>query len=338
VLVTGAAGGVGRTVCRVLLGNGLRVRGLIRPEDDARTVPDGCRHSLIRGYVQDPTTVARALEGADGVVHCAALLPGAVGHMPPTAFAEVNVGGSVNVLRQASRLGVAQAVFFSTISVVDHVTREVTPQALFDYVAHTRDPYLQSKITAERELLRLQPSFPGRLSILRPGFIYGPGNYAVWAEALRLTRLGKMRLIGDGSARLPLIYAEDIGRFLVALLDQPAARPCWDIHVLANPETTTMEDVFNFLADRLGAARPRRVPLWGIHVAACAAALLPEPLRLGRLKLLTRAKVRYYSSGYRFSAAVLDPLLLRLPLTGYREGFARMLEDYLGESPLRSAA
>jgi nucleoside-diphosphate-sugar epimerase len=281
--------------------------------------------------------VARALEGTDGVVHCAAVLPWALGRIPPTAFAEVNVGGSINVLRQAIRLGIAHAIFFSTISVVDHVTREITPQSLFDYIVDTRDPYLVSKIAAEKELIRLQPSFSGRLSILRPGFIYGPGNYAVWAEALRLTWLGKMRLIGDGSARLPLIYAEDIGRFIVALLDQPVVRPSWDIHVLANPETTTMKDVFNFLADRLGAVRPRRVPLWGIHAAACAVALLPEPLRLGRLKLLTRAKVECYSRGYRFSS-VLDPLLLRLPLTSYREGFARMLEDYLEPSPLRSAA
>src|SRR5262249_30642506 len=221
--------------------------------------------------------------GVDGVVHCAALLPGALGHVPDIAFEEVNVGGTRNVLMQAARLLVRRAVFFSTISVVDHVGQKITRENLRAYITNPHDAYLKSKIDAEKELVRLQPEFPGRLSIIRPAFIYGPGNYAVWSEALELIVSGKMTLIGDGSARLPLIYAEDIAHYVEALLRQPFYPPSWDIHVLAHPEPTTMRDVFDFLAGLLGAPRPKRVPYWAVRLASLTTSLLPAPLRVGRL-------------------------------------------------------
>jgi nucleoside-diphosphate-sugar epimerase len=336
VLITGAAGGVGRTICRLLHAEGFAVRGLVRPEDDPSVVPLP-RRQLTVGYVQHPEAVAQALQGADAVVHCAALLPNAV-HLGDAAFQEVNVGGSVNVLKQAARLGIPQALFFSTIGVVDHHTRKITHDTLQEYVAGTGDPYLRSKIDAEKELLRLQPNYRGALDILRPAFIYGPGNFAVWKDGLGLVRQGKMKLIGDGQAPLPLIYAEDIARLVLALLRRPAPGPVWAIRVLASPEPTSFKDVFDFIADYLAVPRPKRVPQWAVSLTANLASLLPEPLRLGRLKLLTRARALQYSRGYDLSG-VLDPDFLgQVPLTGYRTGLPRMLDDYLQHHNLRRSA
>src|SRR5262249_55247290 len=153
------------------------VRGLVRPEDDLGRVPLP-RRDVTVGYVEDPDLVGASLRGADAVVNCAALLPAAV-HLGPLAFPRVNVQGPLNVLEPAARGGGRRAVFSPTISAVDHVTGKVTPETLYDYIPPPHDPYLASKIASEKALRAAAPSFAGQVTILRPAFIYGPGNYAV---------------------------------------------------------------------------------------------------------------------------------------------------------------
>ena len=67
ILVTGAAGGVGRVICRVLLENGFQVTGLARAEDPIALVPLP-REAITIGYVQ-PATIEGAMKGVDAVVH-----------------------------------------------------------------------------------------------------------------------------------------------------------------------------------------------------------------------------------------------------------------------------
>ena len=150
VLVTGAAGGVGRTICRFLSGPYFQIKGLIRPEDDAQglgILPE----NLIKGYVEDSQAVGVAMQGVDVVIHCAALLPNAL-HLGESAFKRVNVEGALTVLRQAAQQKVSQVIFFSTISVVDHVNRKITFAELQDYVKSPHDAYLSSKIELEKAL------------------------------------------------------------------------------------------------------------------------------------------------------------------------------------------
>jgi nucleoside-diphosphate-sugar epimerase len=327
VLVTGAAGGLGRTICRIFAEEGLRVRALIRPEDDLRLVPLDCAAIKV-GYVQNADDVAAATTGVDTIINCAALLPNAL-HLGAKALFDVNVGGAVTVFQAAIAQNVRTAVFFSTISVVDHNNRTVHRDELLDFVHDPGDAYLASKIELERALLRMRSAYGGHLAIVRPAFIYGPGNYAVWKEALRLATQGKMVLIGNGQAALPLIYAEDLARYVLALMRGPKFDPPYDIHVVANAEPTSMEDVFEFIADYLGGKYPRKVPSSLARLGAMMASRIPETLRVGPLKLLTPARVTQYSRGYDLSRVLDHPLLNQVSMTSYDLGLSRMLDDYL---------
>lgn len=326
VLVTGAAGGVGRTVCGALIDAQLQVKGLIRPEDQLDEVPID-KGNLITGYVEDPGVVSEAVQGVDAVINCAALLPNAL-QLGPEAFQRVNVEGSVNVLRQAAKYNVSKAIFFSTISVVDHVTRSISWSNIQEYIENPHDAYLTSKINAEKALQIESATFQGQLSIIRPAFIYGPGNFSVWQDALKLVKQEKMVIIGDGNISLPLIYADDIANFILRLLDQPADKPTFDIYILASPEPTTLRQVFYFMADYLGVKPPRHMPYLPLSLAASVVAFLPEKLRVGRLKLLTKARVQQYSRGYDLSGIFNPPPLGFVPPTSYQVGLAKMLDHY----------
>lgn len=82
-LVTGATGNAGREVAAALVAAGAEVRGLVR--DDAADLPEGV--TAVRGDLNDPSSLAAALAGCQGVF----LLPG-YADMPGLMAAATSAG------------------------------------------------------------------------------------------------------------------------------------------------------------------------------------------------------------------------------------------------------
>jgi nucleoside-diphosphate-sugar epimerase len=215
---------------------------------------------------------------------------------------------------------------------VDHVSRTATRADLFDFLQNSPDAYIRSKITAEKFLLDHCASFDGHLAVIRPAYIYGPGNYTMWREPLDLIQRGKMRLLDGGTALFPLIYAEDIARYIMAMFERPSPPTRYDLHIVSHPQRTTMRDVFYFIADYLGVPRPRSIASRPLYHAAELLPWLPSRLRVGRLKYLTPSRIALYSRGCDLSG-VLDHVRLKsIQLTDYRTGLAAMLDDFRGKA------
>src|SRR6185437_8487307 len=69
ILVTGATGFVGRTLCGALADAGYRVRAALRSPG---TVPRGVQEIAVTGAIGSSTDWRAALDGTDAVVHAAA--------------------------------------------------------------------------------------------------------------------------------------------------------------------------------------------------------------------------------------------------------------------------
>ncbi|MBX3441259.1 MAG: NAD-dependent epimerase/dehydratase family protein [Planctomyces sp.] len=193
LLVTGATGLVGRHVVERALNEGWDIAALVRqPEACAAFEPRGVR--LIPGSLTDADSIARAAAGVTHVVHCAAK----VGDWGPVeAYREVNVQGLRNLLRAfENSAALKRFVHVSSLGVYparDHYgTDESTPPS-----ASGIDGYTRSKVEAEAELLRAvrDRGLPG--VIVRPGFIYGPGDRSVLPRLLERLAAGQFRYLGD---------------------------------------------------------------------------------------------------------------------------------------------
>src|SRR5690349_23711132 len=106
IVVTGGSGMLGRAVVRELLASGREALSIDRaaPKDDV------CPSLIVD--LTNAAEVARALAGADGVVHLGAYqAPGIVSD--PETFAN-NVAASYNVLHAAAANGVRRAVLASS--------------------------------------------------------------------------------------------------------------------------------------------------------------------------------------------------------------------------------
>lgn len=96
---------------------------------DRRTEPARGVRDLV-GEADDPEALAAALDGAEAVVHLAALLPqvSEAEQLPGTARAiEVNVGAVLLALRLARRAGARSFVHISSLSVFDRYGYEPIP-------------------------------------------------------------------------------------------------------------------------------------------------------------------------------------------------------------------
>ncbi len=274
------------------------------------------------------------MRGMDGVVHCAGLLPDAPG-ASPDVFHRVNAEGTRTVMQEAIAAETQWLFAMSTISVVDHVSQAIGLGEIFDYTDNAaHEPYIASKIAAETMLRQMKPHYAGELAMLRLAYVYGPGNFGVWRRPLLFVRQGKFRHIGGGHASFPLIYADDIGRYIVMLLAQGASGGYDGVHILADPQPTTLRDVFDVITDAVGAPAPRSVPLWAMRAAATMVGVVPRRLRTGPLAMLTPARVEQFSRGYDLSGVLDRQCLDRLGMMDFRQGLRLMIEDYASSEGL----
>jgi len=173
VLVTGATGFLGHTLCPYLVERGYRLRAFVRPSSDCGFLrPLGVE--LAWGDVRDPQAIHEAVKGCRAVVHAAGKFRF---WGPREDFFAVNLEGTRNALEAARRAGVERFVYISTIAVIGVPHTGVVVDE--EYPPTPRDDYQRSKLEAERLALRYHREHGLPTLVLRPGAIYGPdGRYA----------------------------------------------------------------------------------------------------------------------------------------------------------------
>ncbi|KVN38075.1 NAD-dependent dehydratase [Burkholderia pyrrocinia] len=253
IVVTGANGFVGRSVCRLALAAGHAVTALVRR-------PGGCIAG-VREWVHDGAdfdglgTAWPADLDADCVVHLAARV-----HVmrdeapdPDAAFDATNVIGTLRVAEAARAHGVRRMVFASSIKAVGEcdggvpVTEEVTPDP--------QDAYGRSKLRAERRLAQFGESADLDVVIVRPPLVYGPDVRANFLRMLDAVSRGLPLPLGAIAARRSLVYVDNLADALLRCATDPrAARGCFHV---ADDDAPSIAALLRMVGDALG--KPARL-------------------------------------------------------------------------------
>lgn len=112
ILITGAAGTLGRAVTPMLLGRGHALRLV-----DLTLPPLPARGEAIVGDLRDEAILERAVQGVDAIVHAAAWHGIHLGDHSPTEFWELNVDSTFRLYEAALAAGVGRIVLASTMGV-----------------------------------------------------------------------------------------------------------------------------------------------------------------------------------------------------------------------------
>ena len=225
-LITGGAGYIGMTAVDALLAAGHEVRVLdvlLHGQEDLAADLEERGVELIRGDIRDGEARRRAMEGADNVVHLAAIVGDPACARDPEESEAVNVEGSRAVLEAAKEAGVRRMIFASTCS---NYGRMADPTVPIDETG-TLAPvslYAEQKVGIEKMLLEgdhgeLRPT------CLRFATVYGVAprmrfDLTVNEFARDLWADRHLEVFGEQFWR-PYVHVRDAGRAIKHVLDSP---------------------------------------------------------------------------------------------------------------------
>jgi nucleoside-diphosphate-sugar epimerase len=282
VLVTGADGFVGKTVCRRLIEAGYTPRaGLWNAElwPALQAATPGLSEFAVIGDLGANPNLSAALKDVSVVVHLAARVH--VMHDnaadPLHEFRRVNVAGTAALVHAATALGVRRLVFVSTAKVNGESTSG-RPFAEGDPPA-PQDPYAVSKWEAEEALRSVAAKTALEVAVVRPPLVYGPGVRANFLRLMRLVNRGLPLPLPDTSNQRSLIGVENLADCLVRCVSHPEAAN--QTFMVSDGEDVSTRELIARLARALG--RPARflpVPEFAVRLAA---RLVGKEAAVGRL-------------------------------------------------------
>lgn len=318
VALTGASGYTGGRLLEALRVRGDEVAVLARPQ----SVSEGMRaraSTVVEGSLGDAASAARLVEGADAVVHVAAVYRTA-GH-PDAYYREVNVLGTEQLLEAAARQGVRRFVHTSTVGVHGHVEKppadETAPFA-------PGDIYQVTKAEAERLALDYHRRRGVPVAVVRPGAIYGPGETR-FLKLFRAIARGRYAIVGTGRTYYHPVYVDDLVDGFLLALDRPEA--VGEAFLVCGPSYVSQSGLAALVAKHTGGrVLPFRIPARPIQWAGDLVEAICVPL--GLEPPLHRRRVDFWTKSRAFTIEKARRLLGYAPKVDLEEGIARTAAWY----------
>jgi len=296
VLVTGGTGFLGRALVKHLTQRGEFVRVLGRRLVVGWRGDPRVQH--LRGDIAEPETVKAALEGITRVYHLAAATEG-----DWATYEKVTVRGTELLLRTFEQQGGGRLVFVSSCGNYDLLgvgdAGVIDEDCPLDPNPAGRASYARAKILSER-LAQSYLAHPSvKLTIVRPGTIYGP-DMANPLVGVALGVLGGRLLVIPGMGRklLDFVYVDDVVHALVRIMecDTTIGR----IYNVVHPEMPTQNEYLRLYRklshDRRPVVRiPIRPFLWMFSMADAVLKAFGRDYQLS-YKASRLCKSVYYSS------------------------------------------
>jgi UDP-glucose 4-epimerase len=255
VLVSGGAGFIGTHLVRELLRQGMKVTILDNfssGQESNLTDAKARRALVVRGDIRDRSCVDGALDGADIVVHLAAIksVPFSMEH--PEVTHQTNVLGTRNLFDASRRLGVQRFILVSTCAVYGEAKYLPIDE---DHPLRPMSPYAKSKIEAERYCLDSKSGGSPDTMILRLFNVYGPGQPAdgysgVITRFIESMKVGKpVTIYGTGKQCRDFVNVEDVSAAIIRSIK--AHRRLCGVYNIGTGRATTISELERIIATLL---------------------------------------------------------------------------------------
>ena len=322
ILVTGATGFVGSHVAEVLVQRGDTVRTIARAGSDTALL-EKLGVTIVRGDLTDSAAVKQACDGVDVVIHCGAK----VGDWGPVDdYRKVNVEGLRLLLDAVVKTPLTRFVLVSSLGVYaarhHYGTDETEP--LPD---HHIDGYTQSKVEAERLAMEYHRKQGVPVTVLRPGFIYGPRDRSVLPRIATRLKERSIVYIAKGRYALNTTYVANLVDAILLATDHPAA--VGEVFNITDGEFVSKRQFFEAVADGTGMPRARgSVPVWLARFVAKWRESVFRRTNKHHPPRGTPARLKFAGLNLDFSIAKARTKLGYEPRVQFQEGMKNAIEWY----------
>ncbi|MGA0602567.1 complex I NDUFA9 subunit family protein [Caulobacter sp. KR2-114] len=200
VTVFGGSGFVGGQIVRALARKGLRVRVAVRRPGRGyrlRMLGDVGQIEVVQANVRDAASVGRALDGAEGVVNCVAVLHEFGGQ----TFDALHVEGATAIAEAAAARGIDRFVQISAIG------------------ADPASPARYGRSKAEGEAA-VRSRIPAAV-VIRPSIVFGQDDHFFNSFAQMAQMSPVLPLIGGGETKFQPVFVGDVAAAVARAITDP---------------------------------------------------------------------------------------------------------------------
>ena len=298
VAVTGVTGFVGPHLVAALARRGFRLRLLVRRWSPLPSLA-GVEADLVLGDLGDEKALKRLVEGADVVVHAAALIKA----RRPADFMAVNRDGTA-------------------------LLSALAPEALFVLLSSlaAREPQLSPYAASKRAAEQVVASRSGPWLTVRAPAVYGPGDRETLAY-FQTVAGGLAVRPAVAAARLSLIHVEDLAEALARAVERNISRSTFEVDD-GREGGYSYRDMGAEAGRALG-RRPLSLPVPRLVMALLARINALNNRLGGRVQILTPAKVNeIFHSDWTAHDRRLPAALDWAPHYDLARGFAETVSWY----------
>jgi len=254
ILVTGGAGFIGSYIVDKLLADGHEVTVMDnistgRLENVSHHQDNECFH-FIKGDVLDYEIVKESVKDQDVVFHEAALtsVPFSVKH--PINTNEINVNGTLNLLKSSLDANIKRFIFASSAAVYG---KKNVPPMKEDYHKFPKSPYAVSKIAGEYYVKLFYELYGLETICLRYFNVYGPrarSNQGVISIFInQLIKNNRPIIYGDGEQTRDFISVQDVAEANILTLQNQNA--VGEVINIGSGKGTSINEVFSIISSTL---------------------------------------------------------------------------------------
>jgi nucleoside-diphosphate-sugar epimerase len=279
LLVTGASGFLGRHIVAQAVQRGHDVRAQVRPVSSVKSLgwEGHPKVEVVRADLRSKAGLDDMVRGCDAVISNAACKAGDF----YSQFAGTVIT-TENVIEAMVNTGVDRLVAVSTFSVYGFL--KMSDRALLDEESPIdddpvdRDEYAQTKLVQERLAREFAKEHNGKVTIVRPGVVYGKDN--TWTARIGM-ELGTNRcLVVGGGTLLPITYVENCAQAIVLAAEKEQA--IGQTYNIVDDSLPTHRQYLNAL-NRHREPRMKSLPMpWLVMRLLAATALGVNKIFLGR--------------------------------------------------------
>lgn len=249
LLITGANGFVGRTLCSVLMHHKMYVNAIVRDKKgmralysyltDPRNYPHGryteealkeAYHTFLQVIVAGDLCMKRGwcdvLEDVHTVVHLAALVHQTGSKQEDSAYHEMNVEVTRRLAHAAVKEKVRRFIFMSSIKVNGECTpmeQDLSYAFTEEHTPRPHGPYGKTKWEGEQIVKSIANNSTMDYVILRPPLVYGAGVKGHLHHLLSLLRRGIPLPLKNIDNKRSIIFVRNLVDGIVQCISQPAA-------------------------------------------------------------------------------------------------------------------
>jgi nucleoside-diphosphate-sugar epimerase/predicted dehydrogenase len=252
ILVTGAAGFIGKVVVAELLKAGYQVTAMVRPGTITSFTPHP-KLSLLWADITDYATLAKGIKQIDVVVHLAANK-----YHPKLSYA-VNLQGARNVVRLVEEGKVS--------------TKRIINISSQSTKIRFRGVYGESK----RQSDVIIEGSSANWTTLKPSLVYGTGEETLFQTIRKyVEKLPAVPVIGDGRWELYPIDVVDVAQAIIKCIERP--KTIRKVYDLGAPTKITFDQLVRLIQKEVGIVKPIvHIPvLLGLPAVFLASKIIPN--------------------------------------------------------------